>query len=445
MVFVVSGALAGLAGMSEVSGVVHKLQDRISPGYGYTAIIIAYLARFRPFRVVIASILFGALILAGREIQPSGVPAMIQGFVLFALIVAEVLVRYRVRLGRTAAGPTPAGPASPAAPAAPHARLMDLTLVLAAGIGLGTVLLFAAVGEIFAERAGVLNLGVEGMMLIGAVTAYSTAVSTGNAWLGLPLAMAAAGVLSLLHAFVTIHLRADQVISGLALTFLGTGLARVLGEGLSSAGSIALLPRLTIPLLSSIPVIGPIFFRDQSIMAYVGYLLVPVAWFWINRTRPGLHLRAVGERPSAADAQGIDVVRLRYAYVLVGGLLAGLAGATITLAVSPGWFGDLTVGGRGWIAIGLVIFARWNPIRAAIGAYLFGAIFRLILDIQGLGDIFGVPNPFGAGRSTTFFLGMLPYLFVIVVVVAGSRRALLGRLGAPAALGRPYVRGERGE
>jgi Uncharacterized ABC-type transport system, permease component len=137
-------------------------------------------------------------------------------------------------------------------------------------------------------------------------------------------------------------------------------------------------------------------------------------------------------------------VRLRYAYVLVGGLLAGLAGATITLAVSPGWFGDLTTGGRGWIAIGLVIFAQWSPIRAAIGAYLFGAIFRLILDIQGLHTILGAPNPFGPGRSTTFFLEMLPYLFVIVVVVAGSRAALRRRLGAPAALGRPYVRGERG-
>ena len=321
---------------------------------------------------------------------------------------------------------------------------MDLTLVLAAGVGLGTVLLFAAVGEIFAERAGVLNLGVEGMMLVGAVTAYSTAISTGNAWLGIPLAMAAAGALSLLHAVVTIHLRADQVISGLALTFLGTGLSRVLGEGLSSAGSIALLPRLTVPVLSNIPVIGPVFFRDQSILAYVGYLLVPAAWYWINRTRPGLHLRAVGERPSAADAQGIDVVGTRYAYVLVGGLLAGLAGATITLAISPGWFGNLTVAGRGWIAIGLVIFAQWSPIRAAIGAYLFGAIFRLILDIQGLGSILGAPNPFGAGRSTTFFLEMLPYVFVILVVVAGSRRALLQRLGAPAALGRPYVHGERG-
>ena len=151
-------------------------------------------------------------------------------------------------------------------------------------------------------------------------------------------------------------------------------------------------------------------------LTYVGFLLVPAAWFWINRTRPGLHLRAVGERPSAADAQGIDVYRSRYAYVFVGGLLAGLAGATITLAMSPGWFGDQTVGGRGWIAIGLVIFAQWSPIRAAIGAYLFGAIFRFILDIQGVETILGFANPFQAGRSATFFLEMLPYLFVILVV-----------------------------
>jgi general nucleoside transport system permease protein len=321
---------------------------------------------------------------------------------------------------------------------------MDFTLILAAGIATGTVLLFAAIGEIFAERAGVLNLGVEGMMLMGAVAGFSTAVSTGNPWLGLVLAMLAGGFLSLLHAFVTIHLRADQVVSGLALTFLGSGLARVLGEGLSNAGATSLLPRLTIPVLSQIPVAGPIFFRDQSILIYVGYLLVPAAWFWINRTRPGLHLRAVGEHPAAADAQGIGVFRLRYGYVFVGGLLAGLAGATITLAVSPGWFSEQTTNGRGWIAVGLVIFAQWSPLRAAFGAYLFGAISRFIFDVQGEATIFGVTNPFGAGRSATFFLEMLPYAFVIVVVVIGSREALRRRVGAPAALGIPYVRGERG-
>jgi ABC-type uncharacterized transport system permease subunit len=321
---------------------------------------------------------------------------------------------------------------------------MDFGLILAAGVATGTVLLFAAIGEIFAERAGVLNLGVEGMMLMGAVAGFSTTVSTGNPWLGVILAMLAGGLISLLHAVVTINFRADQVVSGLALTFLGSGLARVLGEGLSNAGNIELLPRLTIPLVSQVPVIGQVFFRDQSILVYAGYLLVPIAWFWINRTRPGLHLRAVGEYPAAADAQGIGVYRLRYTYVFVGGLLAGLAGATITLATSPGWFSEQTTNGRGWIAVGLVIFAQWSPIRAAFGAYLFGAISRYILDVQGAGTILGITNPFQAGRSATFFLEMLPYLLVVLVVVIGSREAARKRVGAPAALGTPYVRGERG-
>jgi len=321
---------------------------------------------------------------------------------------------------------------------------MDYTLILAAGVASGTVLLFAAVGEIFAERSGVLNLGVEGMMLMGAVAGFSTTVTTGNPWIGLVVAMLAGGLLSLLHGVVSIHLRADQVVSGLALTFLGTGLARVLGDGLSNAGDTATLPRFSVPVLADLPLVGPIFFHEQSVLTYIGFLLVPVAWYWINRTRPGLHLRAVGERPGAADAQGIDVYGTRYVYVFIGGLLAGLAGATITLAIAPGWFGDQTVGGRGWIAVGLVIFAQWSPLRAAVGAYLFGAIFRFILDIQGVETIFGFANPFQAGRSATFFLEMLPYAFVIFVVIIGSREALRRRVGAPAALGIPYVRGERG-
>jgi general nucleoside transport system permease protein len=320
---------------------------------------------------------------------------------------------------------------------------MDLGLIAAAGIATGTVLLFAAIGEIFAERAGVLNLGVEGMMLMGAVAGYSTALSTGNPWLGVVVAMVVGGLLALLHGVVTIHLRADQVVSGLALTFLGTGLARVLGEGLTNT-NVERLPTLTIPLLADVPIIGKVLFQEQSILVYVGFLLVPAAWFWIQRTRPGLHLRAVGESPAAADAQGIGVQRLRPVYVVFGGVLAGLAGATLTLAVAPGWFGDQTVNGRGWIAIGLVIFARWNPIRAALGGYLFAAITPWILGLQGVDTILGVENPFLPGRSATFFLEMLPYLFVIAVVIVGSRSAVRRRIGAPAALGIPYVRGERG-
>jgi len=198
-------------------------------------------------------------------------------------------------------------------------------------------------------------------------------------------------------------------------------------------------------LLSQIPIIGPIFFTNQSILVYIGYLLIPAAWYYINRTRPGMHLRAIGEYPAAADSLGINVNRLRYFYVFVGGVLAGLAGATISLAVSPGWFSELTTGGQGWIAVGLVIFAQWDPLRAAFGAYAFGALRRLILDIQGPTTLLGLANPFYYNPYWGFFLPMLPYAFTIIVLLIGSREAMRKRLGAPAALGNPYIRGERGQ
>lgn len=320
---------------------------------------------------------------------------------------------------------------------------MDWIIILQAGVASGTVLLFATVGEIFAERSGVLNLGVEGMMLMGAMAAFSMAVYTGNPWLGLVMAMVAGGLLSLLHGFVSISLQADQVVSGLSLTLLGTGLSLVLGEGLSKAGAVSLLPVFSIPVLSAIPILGPILFTGQSILVYLGYLLIPAAWFYINRTRPGLHLRAVGEYPAAADALGINVYRQRYFYVFVGGVLAGLGGATISLAISPGWFSELTTSGLGWIAVGLVIFAQWDPLRAAAGAYAFGALRRLILDLQGPTTLLGFANPFYYNPYLGFFLQMLPYAFTIVVLIIGSREAMRKRLGAPAALGVPYIRSEK--
>jgi ABC-type uncharacterized transport system permease subunit len=321
---------------------------------------------------------------------------------------------------------------------------MDPIIILQAGVATGTVLLFATLGELLTERSGVMNLGVEGMMLIGAMSAFSVALRTGNPWMGLLVAMLAAGLLSQIHAFITITLQADQVVSGLALTFLGTGISLVLGEGLSKAGTISLLPRFSIPGLAQIPFLGPIFFENQSILVYFGYLLTPLIWYFINKTRPGMHLRAVGEQPTAADAVGISVYKTRYFYVFVGGVFAGLAGATISLAVSPGWFSELTTAGQGWIAVGLVIFAQWDPIRAAFGSYTFGALRRLILDIQGPLTLFGFDNPFYYNPYWGFFLQMLPYAFTIIVLVIGSREALRKRLGAPAALGTPYIRGERG-
>lgn len=316
--------------------------------------------------------------------------------------------------------------------------------LLQAGVALGTVLLFATLGEILAERSGVMNLGVDGMMLLGAMTAFSITIQTHNPWFGVVAGMLAAGVISQVHAFIAITLKADQVVSGLSLNFLATGVSLVFGEGLSKAGAVSLLPVVSIPLLEKIPFLGFIFFHNQSILVYIGYLLFPVCWYFINRTRPGMHLRAVGEYPAAADALGINVFALRYLYVFVGGLLAGLAGASLSLAISPGWFSDFTTGGQGWIAVGLVIFAQWDPLRAAFGSYTFGALRRLILDIQGPTTILGISNPFYYNPYFGFFLQMLPYAFTIIVLVIGSREAFRKRLGTPAALGIPYIRGERG-
>lgn len=321
---------------------------------------------------------------------------------------------------------------------------MDLIIVLSAGVATGTALLFATVGEIFAERSGVMNLGVEGMMLLGAMTAYSVSASTGSPWLGALAGMLAAGLISQIHAYISITLKADQVVSGLALNFLASGVSLVLGEGLNSLKGVPTLPFLSIPLLVNIPILGDILFKNQSVLVYIGYLLFPLAWYFINRTRPGLHLRAVGEYPSAADSQGINVIGLRYFYTFVGGMLAGLGGAAISLAISPGWFSEKTSAGLGWIAVGLVIFAQWDPIRAAGGSYIFGALRRLILDIQGPTTILGLRNPFYYNPYYGFFLQMLPYAFTVVVLVVGSREAIRKRMGTPAALGLPYVRGQRG-
>ncbi|MDI9547864.1 MAG: ABC transporter permease [Chloroflexota bacterium] len=314
-------------------------------------------------------------------------------------------------------------------------ELVFFVNLFAAGIRSGTAILFASIGEIFAERAGVLNLGVEGMMLMGAMTAFGTAHATGNPWLGLLVAAVMGGLLALLHAFVTITLRADQVVSGLALTFVGTGLSAVLGAGLIEVRTAPRLPAFHIPLLADIPIVGPIFFQ-HNIIVYLGFLLAPLAWFYIYRTRPGLELRAIGEYPAAADVQGINVNAQRYLYVIAGGVLAGMGGAALSLAITPLWLEGMTAG-QGWIAIGLVIFAGWNPLRAALGSYLFGAIRRLPLDLQIL-PIF-LRNP-----TWGYFTNMLPYLFTIIVLVIGSREAMRKRMGSPAALGQPYAREERG-
>jgi simple sugar transport system permease protein len=320
---------------------------------------------------------------------------------------------------------------------------MNLEVILRAGLSTGTILIFAAIGEILAERAGVMNLGVEGMMLVGAMAAFKVAHVTQNAWLGLLAGILAGGILSLAHGLVVINLQADQTVSGLSLTFLGTGLALVLGEGLTGLNTPT-IPSVSVPLLSSIPFIGRIFFTDFNLLVYLGYLIIPISWYFIFKTRPGMEMRAVGENPAAADTLGINVYRTRYLYTFVGGCMAGLAGATISIAISPGWYSNLTTSGQGWIAIALVIFARWNPLPAALGGYFFGMLRRFTLDLQGPMMILGFRNPFFYDHNLVFFLQMVPFLLTIVALVWGSGVARRKRRGTPAALGIPYIRGERG-
>jgi ABC-type uncharacterized transport system permease subunit len=315
--------------------------------------------------------------------------------------------------------------------------LAFVIIILGAGIAAGTPILYGALGEIFAERSGILNLGVEGMMLIGALAGIVASLATGSAWIGALVAMVAGGLLSLIHAFISITLRGDQVVSGLALTIFGSGLSAFLGFPYVNvpAPKFRALP---IPVLGDIPVLGPILF-EHDVTVYLAFILIPVAWFWINKTRPGLHLRAVGENPAAADALGVSVVRYRYVYTVVGGVLAGLAGAGLSLAYTPGWIENMTTG-WGWIAVGLVIFAAWDPWRAAFGAYLFGAISRVVFDVQML-PIVGLPQLMKILLSPEF-LRMMPYIAVIIILISASREAVRKRIGAPAALGVPYTREE---
>ncbi len=305
-----------------------------------------------------------------------------------------------------------------------------LTSVLTAAIPAGTAILFACLGELLSERAGVLNLGVEGMMLMGALSGVAFAIWSGNAWVGVGGAMLAGGAMGAIHALVAVGLRANQVVSGLALTLFGTGLSAYLGRDLVGRPLPAEFRRVGVPGLREIPRVGEILFR-QDLLVYVSFALVPALWLLVYRTRPGLHLRALGEKPEAADAMGLPVVRLRFGYVIAGGALAGLGGAAISLGTNPGWTEGMTAG-RGWIAVALVIFAGWNPGRVALGAYLFGGVEAGQFRLQSV----------GVGISP-FFLSMLPYLFTILVLVIASGESARRRIGAPAALGRAYEREER--
>lgn len=294
-----------------------------------------------------------------------------------------------------------------------------LTIVTAA-----TPLVFAAVGETVVEKAGVLNLGIEGMMVMGAIAAFATGVTTGSGFLGVIAGAGAGALLALIFGVLVVYLQSNQVATGLALTLFGLGLSALIGHsyvGKTFAG----LPRLDIPGLSDIPVLGPLLFGHDGLVYFSVVSVAATAWF-LNRTRSGLLIRAVGENHDAAHSIGYSVTLIRLAAIAFGGAMAGIGGAYLSLAYTPLWVENMTAG-RGWIALALVVFASWKPWRGFFGAYLFGGITIIQLYAQGMGV-----------EISAQLLSMLPYLATIIVLVIISRDSATARLNAPACLGKNF-------
>jgi len=304
---------------------------------------------------------------------------------------------------------------------------------LAAAVVAGTPLLFATLGEVITERAGNLNLGVEGMMLMGAVAGFSVGLSTKSVILALLAAMAAGAAGALIFAFLTITLRANNVVSGLTLTIFGSGVSTMFGKEL--VGKVtpdnvkAFFAPVAVTGLSKIPFIGEVFFK-QDPFVYLGYVLAILLGIYLYNTKAGLNLRAVGENPAAADAASINITLYKYIHVLLGGALCGLGGAYLSLVYVPAWQENVTAG-RGWIAIALVIFSTWSPYKAIFGSYLFGGLDIIGFRLQGTSI-----------HVSQYVFDMLPYLVTIIVLVVVSARKNK-KNAPPQGLGVPYFREER--
>jgi simple sugar transport system permease protein len=300
-----------------------------------------------------------------------------------------------------------------------------LASVLLTVIGAATPLLFAALGELVVEKSGVLNLGVEGMMILGAVCAFAVTATTGYSTLGILAGLLAGMAMAFIFGVLTLTLAANQVATGLALTIFGLGLSSLIGAGFVGI-PVTPLPKLAIPFLSEVPFVGPLVFGHDLLVYLSLAAVVAVAWF-LKATRAGMVLRAVGESDVSAHSIGYDVIAVRYRAVLFGGAMAGLGGAFLSLSYTPLWTEGMTAG-RGWIALALVVFASWRPWRLLAGAYLFGGVTIAQLYSQGAGGI-GIPSQ---------VMSMLPYLATILVLTVIAAGPWKGRLNAPACLGKPF-------
>ena len=305
-----------------------------------------------------------------------------------------------------------------------------IVIVLVSAVKMGTPILFGTLGGVISERSGVINLGMEGLMLIGALTSFVVKLYTGSTILAVGAAAFAAGAATFLHALVCISMRASQIASGLALTMFGTGVSGLLGDSLTGK-TVAPLMDIKLPILSSIPLIGRIFFMQDAVV-YFSYMLVAAIWYLLFYTRIGLNIRSMGEAPEVCDSIGLSVIKYRYASVIVGGMIVGIGGAYFPMVLTSFWVDNLTAG-SGWIAVALVIFAFWHPGKAMFGAYLFGAAISLQLRLQ-LIDI----------KVSSYFLAMFPFILTIIALTIATIRNNKKRIAVmPASLGEAFFRGEK--
>jgi len=305
-------------------------------------------------------------------------------------------------------------------------------LASADSVAIATTLILAALGALFTERAGVLNLGIEGILLTSAISSFLVADSSGSIWLGLIVGSLVGALLAGIHAVLSVVLRANQIVAGLALVIFGTGLANFLGKPAEGKTVTTLIKPLSFGPLSDIPLIGPIVFRQDPI-TYASIVIAIVSSLYLFRSRPGLELRATGDDPATVDAQGLSVASIRIRYTLFGGLLVGLGGSWLMLAQSAAWHQAATTNGVGWIALALVVFAGWRPMRLIFGAILFGFTLQLPFTLQAEQITF-IPSA---------LMQMLPYLATLIALIALSRPSTRNKLGAPRSLGIPFVRDER--
>ncbi|MBI5651211.1 MAG: ABC transporter permease [Chloroflexi bacterium] len=307
--------------------------------------------------------------------------------------------------------------------------LFSLTVivgVLTSGVRLATSYIYAAIGETFGQISGVLNLGVEGIMLVAAYAAYYTVLQTGDPWLGLLSAIIVGGVMGLGTAFISVTLKAEQGISGIGIYLFGLGLSDLLYRiTIKSPQTVKGFTDIQIPVLTDLPIIGPIFFQ-QNLLVYIAFALVPIAWWVLNKTTFGLQVRAVGQNPEAADTLGISVARVRYITVIIGGVFAGLSGASLSIALLNVFQQNIT-SGQGFIAVALVYFGAWNPFRVLLGCLLFSMVNALQLWIQ----VLNIPIPSDLAL-------MMPYILTIVALMFAARQVI----AQPAALTKPFERGE---